>query len=96
MQAVGRRLIARHKAGDKTAAAIVNISSDAGRQGTVGQINYSAAKAGILGAAMSVARETGGSRKSYPTRSAWPSVIVCRRTGSSRSPTTRLRPQKNR
>jgi 3-oxoacyl-[acyl-carrier protein] reductase len=57
MQAVGRRLIARHKAGEQVAAAIVNISSDAGRQGTVGQINYSAAKAGLLGATMSAARE---------------------------------------
>jgi len=57
MQAVGRRLITRHKAGEPTAAAIVNISSDAGRQGTVGQINYSAAKAGLLGATMSAARE---------------------------------------
>jgi len=57
MQAVGRRLIARHKAGDKTAGAIVNISSDAGRQGTIGQINYSTAKAGVLGASMSAARE---------------------------------------
>lgn len=57
MQAVGRRLIARHRAGEAIAAAIVNISSDAGRQGTIGQINYSAAKAGILGASMSAARE---------------------------------------
>ena len=57
MQAIGRRLIARHKAGEPTPAAIVNISSDAGRQGTVGQINYSAAKAGLLGATMSAARE---------------------------------------
>jgi 3-oxoacyl-[acyl-carrier protein] reductase len=57
MQAVGRRLIARHKAGEKISAAIVNVSSDAGRQGTVGQINYSAAKAGVLGATMSAARE---------------------------------------
>ncbi len=57
MQAVGRRLIARHKAGEPVAGAIVNISSDAGRQGTIGQINYSAAKAGILGATMSAARE---------------------------------------
>ncbi len=57
MQAVGRRLIARHKAGEPVSAAIVNVSSDAGRQGTIGQINYSAAKAGILGATMSAARE---------------------------------------
>jgi 3-oxoacyl-[acyl-carrier protein] reductase len=56
MQAVAR-LIARHKAGEKTAGAIVNISSDAGRQGTIRQINYSAAKAGVLGATMSAARE---------------------------------------
>ncbi len=57
MQTVGRRLMARHKAGEPVAAAVVNISSDAGRQGTIGQINYSAAKAGILGATMSAARE---------------------------------------
>jgi 3-oxoacyl-[acyl-carrier protein] reductase len=57
MQAVGRRLIARHKAGEKISGAIVNISSDAGRQGTIGQINYSTAKAGLLGATMSGARE---------------------------------------
>jgi len=39
--------------------AIVNISSDAGRRGTIGQINYGAAKAGVLGLTMSAAREWG-------------------------------------
>lgn len=38
---------------------IVNISSDAGRKGTIGQINYGAAKAGVLGLTMSAAREWG-------------------------------------
>ncbi len=57
MQATGRHMIERNKAGDSAPGAIVNISSDAGVQGTVGQINYSVAKAGILGATMSGARE---------------------------------------
>jgi 3-oxoacyl-[acyl-carrier protein] reductase len=56
-QAVGRDMVARAKAGDTAPGAIVNISSDAGVQGTVGQINYGAAKAGILGVTMSSARE---------------------------------------
>ncbi len=57
LQAVGRHMIARAKAGDKNPGAIVNISSDGGRRGSVGQINYGAAKAGLLGMAMSAARE---------------------------------------
>jgi len=56
-QAVGRHMIERAKAGDATPGAIVNISSDAGVQGTVGQVNYATAKAGILGTTMSAARE---------------------------------------
>lgn len=59
LQAVGRHLIARAKAGEAPGGAIVNISSDAGRRGTIGQINYSAAKAGVLGLTMSAAREWG-------------------------------------
>ncbi|MEV4932012.1 SDR family NAD(P)-dependent oxidoreductase [Sphingobium sp. LSP13-1-1.1] len=57
MQAVGRKMLERAAAGDKAPGAIVNISSDAGRRGTVGQINYGAAKAGINGLTMSAARE---------------------------------------
>jgi 3-oxoacyl-[acyl-carrier protein] reductase len=57
LQAVGRHMIERSNGGAKTPGAIVNISSDAGRQGTIGQINYSVAKSGILGATMSAARE---------------------------------------
>lgn len=56
-QAVGRSMIGRIKAGDPVGGSIVNVSSDAGVQGTFGQINYGAAKAGMLGAAMSAARE---------------------------------------
>jgi 3-oxoacyl-[acyl-carrier protein] reductase len=56
-QAVGRHMIARAKVGDTNPGAIVNVSSDAGIQGTIGQINYATAKAGILGSTMSTARE---------------------------------------
>jgi 3-oxoacyl-[acyl-carrier protein] reductase len=57
LQAVGRHMLERAKAGDKQPGRIVNISSDAGRRGTVGQINYGAAKSGVLGITMSAARE---------------------------------------
>ena len=57
LQAVGRHMLARSRNGDKTGGSIVNISSDAGRRGTIGQINYRAAKAGVLGLTMSAARE---------------------------------------
>ncbi len=57
LQAVGRHMVARIDAGDTSPASIVNISSDAGRRGTVGQINYGAAKTGVMGLTMSAARE---------------------------------------
>jgi 3-oxoacyl-[acyl-carrier protein] reductase len=57
LQAVGRHMIERRQSGDKAPARIVNISSDAGRRGTVGQINYGAAKSGVMGLTMSAARE---------------------------------------
>lgn len=57
LQALGRHLLARAKAGEKIAGSIVNISSDAGRRGTIGQINYGTAKAGVLGMTMCAARE---------------------------------------
>lgn len=57
LQAVGRSMLARSRAGDKSGGSIVNISSDAGRRGTIGQINYGAAKAGLLGLTMCAARE---------------------------------------
>ena len=57
LQAVGRHMLERADAGDRSAASIVNISSDAGRRGTVGQINYGAAKSGVMGITMSAARE---------------------------------------
>jgi len=56
-QAVGRHMIARAKAGDANPGSIVNVSSDAGVQGTIGQVNYATAKAGIIGMTMSTARE---------------------------------------
>ncbi len=57
LQAVGRHMLARHRAGDQAPGSIINISSDAGRRGTIGQINYGAAKAGLLGVTMCAARE---------------------------------------
>lgn len=57
LQAVGRHMNERIEAGDKSPAAIVNVSSDAGRRGTIGQINYGAAKSGVLGITMSAAKE---------------------------------------
>jgi 3-oxoacyl-[acyl-carrier protein] reductase len=59
LQAVGRHMVATARAQGSVTGSIVNISSDAGRRGTVGQINYSAAKAGALGLTMSAAREWG-------------------------------------
>jgi 3-oxoacyl-[acyl-carrier protein] reductase len=63
-QAVGRHFVERAKAGPAlqgraSTGSIVNISSDAGRKGSVGQINYAAAKAGMLGMTMTAAREWG-------------------------------------
>lgn len=56
-QAVGRHLIERAAAGDRTPGSIVFVSSDAGRRGSLGQINYAAAKSGMFGMAMTAARE---------------------------------------
>ena len=56
LQAVGLRLIDQAKASEP-GGSIVNVSSDAGRKGTVGQLNYSTAKAGTLGMTMSAALE---------------------------------------
>jgi 3-oxoacyl-[acyl-carrier protein] reductase len=58
-QAVGRHMLQRVKDGDKTGGAVVNISSDAGRKGSIGQINYAAAKAGLMAMTMTAAREWG-------------------------------------
>jgi 3-oxoacyl-[acyl-carrier protein] reductase len=60
LQAVGRKMLAQSAEGAKAPGSIVNISSDAGRRGTIGQINYGAAKAGINGLTMSAAREWAG------------------------------------
>ncbi|MDO8705403.1 MAG: SDR family NAD(P)-dependent oxidoreductase [Sulfuricaulis sp.] len=57
LQLFGKHVIARRAAGDTSPASIVNISSIAGRKGTIGQINYSAAKSGLFGLTMSAALE---------------------------------------
>lgn len=56
-QTVGRYLISRAEAGDASGGSLVFISSDAGRRGSLGQINYAAAKSGMFGMAMTAARE---------------------------------------
>lgn len=58
-RAVGQYLVHRAKDGVRDGGAIVNISSDAGRKGAIGQINYAAAKAGLMGMTMTTAREWG-------------------------------------
>jgi 3-oxoacyl-[acyl-carrier protein] reductase len=50
-------VIQRTEAGDHSGASLVFISSDAGRRGSLGQINYAAAKSGMFGMAMTAARE---------------------------------------
>ena len=59
LQAVGRVMIERAKTTPEAVSngKIVNITSVAGMRGTVGQINYGSAKAGIIGLTMSAARE---------------------------------------
>lgn len=59
LRAVGEHFIGKAERGDKSPGRIVNISSDAGRRGSFGQINYGAAKSGVLGLTMSAAREWG-------------------------------------
>lgn len=60
-QIIGRSFVARAREHPQTACngKIVNVTSIAGLRGTVGQINYAAAKAGVLGITMSAAREWG-------------------------------------
>ncbi|NYT79288.1 SDR family oxidoreductase [Alcaligenaceae bacterium] len=57
LQAVGRHMLDRASLCKTNVGSIVNVSSDAGRRGTIGQINYGAAKAGLFGLSMSAARE---------------------------------------
>lgn len=57
VQAFGKAALAQIEAGNSAPRSIVNVSSIAGRMGTIGQINYSAAKAGLFGISMSAARE---------------------------------------
>jgi NAD(P)-dependent dehydrogenase (short-subunit alcohol dehydrogenase family) len=50
---------AEHKTGRPVSARVVNTSSGAGLQGSIGQANYSAAKAGIAGLTLVAAAELG-------------------------------------
>ena len=59
LQSVGMQMIEQAKGSDAQVCngQIVNVSSIAGTAGTIGQINYGAAKAGVLGITMSAAKE---------------------------------------
>jgi 3-oxoacyl-[acyl-carrier protein] reductase len=59
LQAVASHWIEQSKQGVTRPGSIVNVSSVAGKRGTIGQINYGAAKSGVLGLTMSAARELG-------------------------------------
>ncbi len=59
LQSVGRQMMAQANGENAQVCngQIVNVSSIAGTAGTIGQINYGAAKAGVLGITMSAAKE---------------------------------------
>jgi 3-oxoacyl-[acyl-carrier protein] reductase len=57
LQAVARHMMERHKDGDAAPGSIVNIASEAGRGGVIGQLNYGAAKSGLCGISVSAAKE---------------------------------------
>lgn len=59
LRAAATHMIRKAERGDARPGSIVNISSVAGRRGTIGQINYGASKSGLLGLTMSAARELG-------------------------------------
>jgi 3-oxoacyl-[acyl-carrier protein] reductase len=61
LQAVGNVFLKKAKENPtaRCNGKIVNVSSVAGLRGTMGQINYGAAKAGVIGITMSAAREWG-------------------------------------
>lgn len=54
---LGMREAARHMIGSETPGSIVNVTSAAGLAGTIGQINYSAAKGAIVAMTKSGAKE---------------------------------------
>ena len=83
LQETGKYFLQKSKQGNKTPGAIVNISSDAGRRGTIGQINYGAAKTGVLGITMSAAREW--SRQSIRVNSICFGIIETQMTETIRS-----------
>jgi len=83
LQEVGSYFIEKSKGGDQKPGVIVNISSDAGRRGTIGQINYGAAKSGVLGITMSAAREW--SRYGIRTNSVCFGIVETQMTETIRS-----------
>jgi 3-oxoacyl-[acyl-carrier protein] reductase len=57
LRAVGRQMLEQVEAEVTSLGTIVNVSSNAGRKGSIGQINYSAAKSALIGMTMSATQE---------------------------------------
>ncbi|WP_370208551.1 SDR family NAD(P)-dependent oxidoreductase [Pararhodobacter marinus] len=57
LKTVGLQMMKQAEAGQPAPGAIVNVSSNAGRKGSIGQINYAAAKASLLGMTLSASHE---------------------------------------
>jgi len=89
---LGRRWRDQAKAGNKVDARIINTSSGAGLQGSVGQSNYSAAKGGIASLTLVQAAELGRygvtanalapAARTSMTESAMPDVVKAPQDGS--------------
>ncbi len=88
LQAFGRHALDAYRT-DGLSSSIVNISSDAARRGTVGQINYAASKSGLLGLTMCAAREWG--RHGIRANSVCFGVVETRMTETVRGPQFRDR-----
>lgn len=57
LREVGKQMLAQAEAGAERPGAIVNVSSNAGRKGSIGQINYAASKSALLGMTLSATQE---------------------------------------
>lgn len=57
LKTVGLQMLKQAEAGQAQPGAIVNVSSNAGRKGSIGQINYAAAKAALLAMTLSASHE---------------------------------------
>lgn len=56
-QAIGKSMIQAAGERKRNVGSLVHVSSSAGRSGSIGQVNYAAAKAGMFGISMTAAKE---------------------------------------